>query len=168
MKALDKTKRQLLEEIRVLRSRNAKLERISCEMPGRGDAPLKPHLNQTRFQSLLQTAPSVILYLDREYRILEFNAEAEQIFGSRREDVLGKDYLELFLPEDAREAVAADIEKVLACEFTRGFEYAVITNDNQELILRWNVGPSWISGASRLALLWLGRTSPDTRRRRRL
>ncbi len=34
MNAWDQTKRQLLEEIRILRSRNAKLERINHEMPG--------------------------------------------------------------------------------------------------------------------------------------
>jgi PAS domain S-box-containing protein len=43
MNASDKTKRQLLEEIRVLRTRNAKLESVSHEMSDQGDANLKPH-----------------------------------------------------------------------------------------------------------------------------
>ena len=46
MSAPDKTKRQLFEEIRVLRSRNAKLESISHEIPGTGDALLRPHADQ--------------------------------------------------------------------------------------------------------------------------
>jgi PAS domain S-box-containing protein len=78
--------------------------------------------------------------LDHEYRILEFNPEAERFYGCGRADVLGKDYLELFLPDDAREAVAADIEKVLAGKPSRGFENVVMTNDKQKRILRWNVG----------------------------
>ena len=40
MNAWDQTKGQLLEEIRILRSRNAKLERINHEMPGSRDAQL--------------------------------------------------------------------------------------------------------------------------------
>ena len=78
--------------------------------------------------------------MDREYRILEFNPEAERLYGRKRADVLGKDYLELFLPDNAREAVAADIEKVLAGVPTREFENTVMTKDKQERILRWNVG----------------------------
>lgn len=141
MSASDKSKRQLLEEIRILHSQNAKFERIGLEMPGCRNTQQMPHIDQARFQSLLQIAPSVILYLDRECRILEFNAEAERVYGSRREDVLGKNYLELFLQEDARQAVASGIKKVLAGESTRGFENAVITNEKQERILRWDVGP---------------------------
>lgn len=36
MNAWDQTKGQLLKEIRILRSRNTKLERINHEMPGPG------------------------------------------------------------------------------------------------------------------------------------
>ena len=45
--------------------------------------------------------------------ILEFNPEAERVYGRSRGDVLGKDYLELFVPENEREAVLGDIRKVL-------------------------------------------------------
>jgi PAS domain S-box-containing protein len=81
----------------------------------------------------------VILFLSPDHRILEFNPEAERLYGRKKADILGKDYLELFLPEDDREAVAADIKKVLAGEPTRGFENAVIAHDGQEHILSWNV-----------------------------
>ena len=47
MDASDKTRRQLLEEIRVLRTRNTKLENISHEIPAQRDAKLKPHTDQT-------------------------------------------------------------------------------------------------------------------------
>jgi len=45
-----------------------------------------------------------------------------------------KDYFEEFLPDDAREAVAADIEKVSTGRPTRGFENAVVTHDGQQLL----------------------------------
>jgi len=50
LKVLDKTNRQLLEEIRVLRSRNAKLERIIHEMPDRKYAKPKPKTNGTSLE----------------------------------------------------------------------------------------------------------------------
>ena len=90
-------------------------------------------------QRLIQCAPNVILFLSPDHIIIEFNPEAERLYGRKREDVLGKDYFEEFLPDDTRKAVAADIEKVLAGEPTRGFENVVIDHDGQERILSWNV-----------------------------
>ena len=91
------------------------------------------------YQHLIQCAPNVVLFLSPDHLIIEFNPEAERLYGRKREDVLGKDYFEEFLPDDAREAVAADIEKVLTGKSTRGFENAVVTHDGQERVLRWNI-----------------------------
>ena len=95
--------------------------------------------NERFNQRLIQCAPNVILFLSLDHLILEFNPEAERLYGRKREDVLGKDYFEEFLPDDAREAVAADIEKVLTGRPTRGYENGVVTNDGQERVLRWNI-----------------------------
>ena len=95
--------------------------------------------NKRFYQHLIQCAPNVILFLSPDHLILEFNPEAERLYGRKREDVLGKDYFEEFLPDDTREAVTADFGKVLTGKPTRGFENAVVTNDGQERILRWNI-----------------------------
>jgi PAS domain S-box-containing protein len=94
---------------------------------------------EKRWRSLLQATPSVILCLSPEHRITEFNAEAERIYGRKREDVLNKNYLELFLPPEAREAVAANIWKVLAGHPTRGFENEVLTANGGRRVFSWSV-----------------------------
>ncbi|MDT8304245.1 MAG: PAS domain S-box protein, partial [Sedimentisphaerales bacterium] len=71
-------------------------------------------VSQSQALSLIQTDPNIILYLSPEHRILEFNPAAEKFFGRKRCDVLGQNYLELFVPEQHRERLASDIEKVLA------------------------------------------------------
>ncbi len=95
--------------------------------------------SEERFRSLIRTAPSVILYLSPDYRILEFNREAERVYGCSREEVLGKDYFELFLSENVKGAVAADLKKVLSGEPTRGFENVVRVHDGSEHVLAWHV-----------------------------
>ena len=67
---------------------------------------------QARYQLLIDTAGSAIIALSPEYRIIEFNREAEAIYGWRRADVLGKNYLELFLPAERRSAVAGMIPAI--------------------------------------------------------
>ena len=63
------------------------------------------HRSEQWTRSLVETAGIVILCLSTEHRILEWNPEAERVYGCKRDQVLGKDYLELFLPEEARDAL---------------------------------------------------------------
>ena len=102
-------------------------------------SPNEYQANERFNHRLMQCVPNVILFLSPDHQILEFNPEAERLYGRKREDVLGKDYFEEFLPDDAREAVTADIEKVLAGEPTKGFDNVVIAHDGQEHLLSWNV-----------------------------
>ena len=95
--------------------------------------------SEGRFRSLVQTAGTVILVLAPDHRILEWNREAERIYGWRREEVLGKDYVALFLPEEARQEVTANMEKVLSGEPTDGHVNPIVTRDGAQLLLQWNV-----------------------------
>lgn len=90
-------------------------------------------------RSLIDNALSVVICLSPEGRILEFNPEAERLYGRKRADVLGADYVTLCLPEASREVVARDIAKVLRGEPSRAFENAVLAADGQERTLLWNV-----------------------------
>src|SRR4029450_10142501 len=86
------------------------------------NARVESHETQARYQLLIDTAGSAIIALSPEYRILEFNREAEAIYGWRGADVLWKDYLELFQPVERRADVAAMIQRILAGATVQGFE----------------------------------------------
>ena len=92
-----------------------------------------------RFMSLIEAGLSVIVCLSPDYRILEFNHAAEQLYGLQRSVVLGQDYINLFLPEAHQKAVAEDIKRVLDGHPTRGFENSVRTPDGEERVLLWSV-----------------------------
>jgi len=94
--------------------------------------------SEERFRSLIETAASVILCLSPDHVILELNPEAASLHGMTRDEALGKDYFELFLPESVKERVAAELEKVLAGEATRGFESMVRSRDGRMHILTWS------------------------------
>jgi len=96
--------------------------------------------SEERFRSLVQNASSVVLLLSPDHRIIEFNPEAERVYGSKRADMLGRDYLETCVPEDARDAVAADIRKVLSGVPTLGFENKIATHAGERRFFSWDVG----------------------------
>jgi PAS domain S-box-containing protein len=92
-----------------------------------------------RYRTLVETTGSMIVCLDPLHRILEFNPAAERLTGYRREEVLGRDYFELFLPPQQWQATAADIRKVLGGEPTESYEDELQTRSGQILTLIWNV-----------------------------
>ena len=57
---------------------------------------------EQQLQRLIESAPSAMVMVDREGRILLVNSQLERIFGYRREEILGQS-VELLLPEPLRE-----------------------------------------------------------------
>ncbi len=95
--------------------------------------------SERKFRSLIETAGSAIVVLAPNHRVLEWNDEAERIYGYKRDEILGKDYFAHFLPPEVRDAVATDIEEVLRGKRTMGFENAIVSRDGRRHDMLWNV-----------------------------
>ena len=95
--------------------------------------------SEERYRCLVETVVSVIICLGPDFSILEFNREAERVYGFSRGEVLGRNYLELFIPEEFRTAIEQDMQKILDGEPTRGFENPVFARDGTERVLTWKV-----------------------------
>jgi diguanylate cyclase (GGDEF)-like protein/PAS domain S-box-containing protein len=99
------------------------------------------HTNENRLRSLIENIPSVIVALTPDHRIIEFNPEAERLYGRTREEVLGQDYFKLILPESLWEAIDGQIQKVMAGERIRGYVNEVIGKDGATIIVSWDANP---------------------------
>ena len=101
---------------------------------------INDHLKQSeaRFRSLFETAMSVILYLTPVGRIVEFNPEAERLYGRKREEVVGKSYLNLMTTNGEKNTIAAIVKEVLEGTPTRNFENWLIDQDGKHHLLTWN------------------------------
>jgi PAS domain S-box-containing protein len=128
------------------------------------DARVESRDTQARYQLLIDTAGSAIVVLSPEHRILEFNREAEAIYGCRRSDILGKNYFELFLPVERRADVAAMIQRVLAGEAVKGLEGVLRTRGGEERFILWNVRR--LDGARNQSLGIIGVGQDITERKR--
>jgi len=93
---------------------------------------------EQRCRAIVETAGSVILCLAPDTQILEWNAEAERVYGWTAAEVVGKNYAAWFLPESIRQDVVDEIQRVLAGATTRDYENPIITRDGSERILLWN------------------------------
>jgi PAS domain S-box-containing protein len=64
--------------------------------------------------AILEAAPDAVISIDHQRRVVTFNAAAEEVFGYRREQVLGRELLGLVVPHRMREHVLALLENHLA------------------------------------------------------
>ncbi|BAQ65677.1 PAS domain S-box protein [Geminocystis sp. NIES-3709] len=94
----------------------------------------------TQLRTFVQTAGTILLVLNQEYRIVEWNEEAEKVFGWRRDSVLGEDYFLLFIPPHEREFFKEKLNLTLKKgQVYRNLENKILTADGNERTILWNV-----------------------------
>ncbi|MGB7444561.1 MAG: response regulator [Coleofasciculaceae cyanobacterium] len=98
--------------------------------------------SQAKWQSFVQMAGNVLICLSPSCSILEWNPEAEKVYGLRRDEVIGQDYLTL-LPETVRDTFLTQCQIVLANKVSRRFEHQVFTPDGEQRLLDWKI-TSWL------------------------
>jgi len=96
---------------------------------------------EARIRSLFQTVGVVILVLSRDGRILEWNAEAERVFGWKRGEVLGQLFVDRFVPIADRAGFHDALEGGLKGRPERGLETPVAGRAGDEFCLLWNLHP---------------------------
>jgi PAS domain S-box-containing protein len=90
-------------------------------------------------ESLVDTANTVILLLSTDGRILEWNAEAERLFGVTREQAIGLHYPTEFLDPETRERVGDEMERLVqGGPPTRAYENPVLTRCGEVRTVLWN------------------------------
>jgi len=80
----------------------------------RARAMAAEHESEVRKASILETALDCIITSDHRSRITEFNPAAEATFGYRKEDVIGRQMVDLIIPPQHREAHLKGMQRYLA------------------------------------------------------
>jgi PAS domain S-box-containing protein len=138
--ALSKSRDEL--ELRV-QERTAMLQKVNEllreEMEDRRRIEIVVRESEARFRSLIHTAPVVIVSLAPDGTILEFNPEAELAYGRTRAEVLGRNYLDLFIPAEQYDMVTDAMKRVLAGEPISSYENPIRGADGSEQFYIWNI-----------------------------
>ncbi len=125
--------------------------------------PIEPE-NQFPGESLIQMAGSVIICLSPDYRILEWNQAATQVYGWSRSKALGSDYLHL-LPETIRDEVVVNFRRVLEEKTHHRFEHPVLTHDGDQRLLLWNITP-WLDSQNKaIGIIAIGQDITEQQQR---
>ncbi|MEQ5775103.1 EAL domain-containing protein [Thalassospira sp. NFXS8] len=93
---------------------------------------------QERYRALVQTAGSVIMFLDTAGRILEYNRESEWTFGYSWMEAAGRNFFDFLVVERERESVALRLRRLIAGEIIKEEVISIRRKDGEVRLLQWN------------------------------
>ncbi len=88
-------------------------------------------------QIAIETVGALVVVLDREGRVLRWNAACERATGWSREEMIGRLVWDLLLPEE-REGVAAVFRALVAGDFPNQHENVWVARDGSQRLISWS------------------------------
>ena len=97
-------------------------------------------LERDNVKKLLDNVGSLILFLDTKGVVTLTNAKTNNILGYPPEDIIGKPWIENFVPERIREVVKTVFNQLISrnLQSAEYYENAVLTSGGQERLIAWH------------------------------
>jgi two-component system CheB/CheR fusion protein len=89
-------------------------------------------------RSLIRAIPGIIVGYSVKGKIIEFNQEAEMVFGLKREEVIGKNYFDLFIRGSSQKKAENDLKKILNGTLPGRYENIVKSIKGEEFAIEWS------------------------------
>ena len=141
------SREQLLKEVRFLRER---LENLEASHAPEGHVKATGSEIGLGRESILHSALDCILTIDATGKILEFNPAAEQTFGYRRDEVLGKSMAERIIPPWLRKQHEKGLKKYIETGHSRvlnkRIEIIAMRSSGEEFPVELAITPDLIDG----------------------
>ncbi|MEA3195866.1 MAG: hypothetical protein QOD26_4199 [Betaproteobacteria bacterium] len=116
---------------------------IASDITERKDASDALWESERRFSDLLGNIEMVSLMLDTKARITYCNDYLLRLTGWRREEVMGRDWFELFIPPEAGDMREAHARLISARLEALHHENEILTRSGERRLIRWNNSVLW-------------------------
>jgi PAS domain S-box-containing protein len=93
--------------------------------------------SEERYRTVVETVETVIVGLGLDNTVVEWNRQAELLFGWSREEILGKSYVNLCLPEDERIRVSSAIHRAIHGDPSGSYINRILTRAGEERVINW-------------------------------
>lgn len=90
-------------------------------------------------ENLLETADMIVVTLNPEAGIITFNRYAEELTGYAKEEVIGKNWFDIFVPQRDRETISNVFKDVLKnLPEVSQYENPIVTKSGDERVISWS------------------------------
>ncbi len=106
----------------------------------RGRTSVKEALRRSeeRYHNVYNTAPLAFVIWDLDCLVTDWNECAERIFGWSREEVVGRNFFEFLIPEEARPQVQEIVDNLLQGELPSHSINENMTKSGEIILCEWN------------------------------
>ncbi|RTL53090.1 MAG: diguanylate cyclase [Rhodocyclaceae bacterium] len=113
--------------------------RLATTLEERDQAMARLAVSEERFRTLLDKAPVAVMAWSEGYLVREWNHAAEYTFGWTREEILGRNFMELMVRPEDRRQVDLDIRATLRSQDdSRRRSHINLTKDGREILCSWS------------------------------
>jgi len=133
----ERTREVLLEEMHRLRARNAELEATAAQT----ERLAQEHSAQRDLaRRYLDIAGVVIVALDRSGTIIEINRKGYEVLGYGNEELIGRDWFDVCLPEAVRDPVRAAFHDLMEgrLDLVETYENSIQARDGSQRLIAWH------------------------------
>ncbi len=93
--------------------------------------------SEQRYRVVYQNAPMAIMVTDQQQRVTAWNHQAEQIFGWRADEVMGRSFLDFMVPEDERAQVLDAVQRAGSAQpDSRSLNWN-LTRSGERILCEW-------------------------------
>ena len=90
-------------------------------------------------QSIIDNAPNIVVGLREDSEIAVFNKFAERLTGYKAEEVIGKKWISMFVPEELRGTVLRVWDEIVDTKaIDHGFENEIVTRSGERRLIQWS------------------------------
>lgn len=110
----------------------------ALDITGRKNAEKALQKSENRYRSVYETAPLAFVVWDTNCQILDWNEQAEKMFGWTRSKALGKNFFDLIVPDEERQFVEQVVKDLNDGKIQNHAINRNITKDNNVIWCEWN------------------------------
>lgn len=95
--------------------------------------------NNDVFKELINSLSSAIMIVERDGRIVRINSEFEEFFGIKKNNAVGKNFIDLLVPDLYRNDARKEFQRILKDNLPAKFEQHFQLNDGKDRLIKWSV-----------------------------
>lgn len=116
-----------------------------------------------RYTQAVELSRVLVVGLDEKVRVRMMNREAERVTGYARDEVIGADFVQMFLSEEVRKSHGATFHRAAAGESLESDELraAIVTRAGRSRDVEWQLAYSKTDADDEVVLFAIGRDTTD-------
>jgi two-component system CheB/CheR fusion protein len=103
------------------------------------EVEVKLHETEQMNKLLLNSASDIIIKLATDWKILEVNPAGEKYFGKNKKEIVNKNYIQMFIPEQSRKGTENEMNKILSESQDTRLKMQLITAGGKLIETDWSV-----------------------------